>query len=406
MKIQRILELFSVNIRICFTELSTNVIRSIITSLGILLGVASLLVNVSFIRAMDNDIKQNLEQIGGLNIITISKKEAMTPEEILDFQRSPGLELADAQHLARNFSYIRSLLPQIDFRARVRHGANTHWSRAVAVSRDHLRVYNYEIASGSPFTVQHHAKRDAVCIMGRQAAERLFGREDPLEKTVTINGSLFKVIGIIHTEDNHSWRARQVLVPFSSYNYIFGKSPGNIDEIAIEISGSELVPRATRELHRALVSMHRGVDDIEISANDVKIDEMKTATAGMKILLGCIALISLLVGGISIMNIMFATIGDRIREIGIRKALGAQPSDILTQFMIESMMLCLVGGIPGMLLGAVITFIPEEMLPIKPLLSAGDYAMGVGFTLVVGIISGLFPALKAAGMQPVDALRY
>ncbi|MFW5813379.1 MAG: ABC transporter permease [Fibrobacterota bacterium] len=406
MTVQSFSELISVNIRICLNELWTNKARSFITSLGIFLGVASLLVNVSFIRAMDNDIKQNLEQIGGLRIVTISKKDPLTPEETRDFQRSPGLELSDAKTLAQSFDYIQSLLPQVDFRARVRYRANTHWSRAVAISQEHLRVYNYEISSGSPFSAKHHMRKEPVCIMGRQAARRLFGRENPLNKTVSINGIPFTVIGIIHTEDNHSWRARQVLVPYSSYNYLSGKKPDNIKEIAIEIKESDLVPRATQELHHALISMHRGVDDIEISANHVKIEEMETASAGMKVLLGSIALISLLVGGISIMNIMFATIGDRIREIGIRKALGAQPSDILTQFIIEAIMLCLVGGIPGMALGAAITLVPAELLPIKPLLSAGDYAIGVGFTLIVGILSGLFPALKAAGMQPVDALRY
>ncbi|MFP4163891.1 MAG: ABC transporter permease [Chitinispirillaceae bacterium] len=406
MKVQSFLELLSVNIRICLTEIWTNKARSFITSLGIFLGVASLLVNISFIRAMDNDIKQNLERIGGLKIITITKKEAMTPEESRKFQRSPGLELSDAHKLASQFSYIKSILPQIDFRARARYRTNVHWAHAFAVSPNHLKVYNYEIGPGTPFTPRHHARKEQVCIIGQSASRRLFGNENPLDKTVWLRNKPFTVTGIIHTEDKHSWRARQILIPFSSYNYLFQKRPGNIDEIALEISQSDLVTRATQELHQALVSMHRGVDDIEISANHVKIEEMKTANAGINVLLGSIALISLLVGGISIMNIMFATIGDRIREIGIRKALGAQGSDILTQFIIEAIMLCLVGGIPGMALGAVITLVPAELLPIKPLLTISDYALGVGFTLIVGVLSGLFPALKAAGMQPVDALRY
>jgi ABC-type antimicrobial peptide transport system permease subunit len=155
-----------------------------------------------------------------------------------------------------------------------------------------------------------------------------------------------------------------------------------------------------------MFALHRGIEDFEVEINLDKIKEMQTAALGMKAVLWSIAVISLLVGGISIMNIMFATIGDRIREIGIRKALGARDDDIFAQFLIEAVTVCFLGSIPGMLLGASITLMPEGIFPFDPTLTGTDYTVAVVFTLVAGILSGLFPALRAAKLLPVDALRF
>ncbi len=407
MKAASLWELLTVNVNICFAELTSNIGRTVITSLGIFLGVASLLVNVAFIRAMDSDIKRNLEEMGGLKIVTISQKDPVTSTEKREFQRSPGLTMEDLDSLSSRYSFIKSVLPQNEFRARLRSRANTFWAPAMAVSPAHLRVYNYQLESGSSFTSDHHVRKEAVCIIGKQAAERLLGRRaNPLNQTISVNGKPFTIIGVIHTEDNFSYRSRQILIPYSSYTYHFRKVSGKLKSVALEITSSDKVQLATSQLHFAMMSMHRGINDMEVSANYVQIEEMRTAAMGMKILLGSIALISLLVGGISIMNIMFATIGDRIREIGIRKAIGAQGSDIFTQFIIETITLSLIGGVPGMVLGTVITFLPPDLLPIHPVLSGADYLLAGGFTVCTGILSGLFPALKAAGMQPVEALRY
>ncbi|MBD3316562.1 MAG: FtsX-like permease family protein, partial [Chitinivibrionales bacterium] len=176
--------------------------------------------------------------------------------------------------------------------------------------------------------------------------------------------------------------------------------------VAVLLESVDYVDRAKRDLHTAVKIDHRGVEDFKIDASYDKIKEMEAASRGMKVILWSIAAISLIVGGVSIANIMFATIGDRIREIGVRKALGARSHDLFVQFMIESVLVCLVGGAPGMLLGGLVTLAPKETFPIVPALTIGDYAAALGFTVAAGLSSGLFPALRAATMQPVEALRY
>jgi putative ABC transport system permease protein len=152
--------------------------------------------------------------------------------------------------------------------------------------------------------------------------------------------------------------------------------------------------------------LHRGVVDFSVETNVEKLKDMEATNAGIQVVLAAIALISLCVGSISIMNTMFGTIGDRIREIGLRKALGARRRDLFTQFLIEAVLLSAVGGVPGILLGAAFTLFPAGTFPFEPALTALDYTITILFIVVAGLSSGVFPALKAANMEPVDALRY
>ncbi|MDG5814989.1 ABC transporter permease [Chitinispirillales bacterium ANBcel5] len=406
MILSRLRDLVFVNIRMCVLELWSNKVRSVITSLGIFLGVTSLLVNLAFIRAMEEEVRLNLEAIGGLRMLTISSVEPQSSQEAVQFSRSPGLRVEDAEKLAKRYDYITSVLPQIEFRSPVSSQGRSVWVRAQAVTYDHLRVYNYAVGKGREFTRDDHQRASNVCLIGSIVARRLFGNQEYIGSEIIINNRPFRIIGTIDTEDNLSYRARQVLIPFSSYMSQFSRPSATIDEIAVELSSSEVVPLAMEQMRNELKAMHRGVEDFEIVANYAQIEEMRVASQGLMILLGSIAAISLIVGGISIMNIMFATIGDRIREIGIRKALGARQSDLFTQFLIEAVSLCFVGGLFGLIIGVVLTNLSPDLFPIRPQLAIGDYILAILFTIITGLVSGLFPALRAAKMQPVDALRY
>jgi putative ABC transport system permease protein len=213
-------------------------------------------------------------------------------------------------------------------------------------------------------------------------------------------------VGVLDTEGMHGRRTMECLFPYSLYTTKVAHPNHEVEEVALLLESVAYVDRAKRELYRAIKTEHRGVEDFEIDAGYDKIKEMEIASRGMKVILWSIAAISLLVGGVSIANIMFATIGDRIREIGIRKALGAKSHDLFVQFVIEAVLVCLVGGGPGMLLGGAVTFIPEGTFPFEPALTVADYAAALTFTIAAGLFSGLFPALRAARMQPVEALRY
>lgn len=403
----RVKTILSVNLAVCIRELSSNRARSMITSLGIFLGVASLLINLAFIRAMDDDLKDNMERIGGLDIISINKIEAITPKEKLLFKNSGGLTPQDARYCVDEIPEVKSYIEYKNLRwSRVSSEGEQSWAKIVAVTPSYLSAYNYKWDDGRTFNNYDFKQRRQVCIIGKRLSGRLFGKGvNPVGKTIVVRKYPLKIIGTIFSESVQNNRAMEILFPFSLYTSKFG-NPRFMNSINLQLTHSMHSSKAITSIRNALKGRHRGVEDFAVEANTDKIAEMKAAAVGMKVLLWTIASISLLVGSISIMNIMFATIGNRIKEIGIRKALGAQRRDIFMQFIVESIIVCFLGGIPGVIVGSSFTLIPAGIFPFNPRLASIDYGVAVGFIIFAGFCAGIFPALKAASMEPVDALRY
>jgi len=397
-----------VNLRICLIEFYANRLRSFITSLGIFLGVASLLVNLAFVRGMDDDLKDNMERIGGLNIISVHSVDPVTDQEKIAFQQSPRLSFAEAEAVIQEIPQVEAVIKgrQIGWNRVTAMGKKTH-GKLVAVSREYLEAFNYSVSAGRTFTDEELAKRHYVCIIGPRIANRLFGAgADPLGQVIRIRNIPVRTIGTIRAESPRNSRSWELLFPHSIFAARFENAVSNLGSVIFRVNDSLEVNTVARLLEKKYRQLHRGVNDFEIETSSDKIKELKIAARGMKVLLWTIAVISLVVGGVSIMNIMFATIGDRIREIGIRKTIGAQRFDIFTQFMIEAVTLCFVGALPGMIVGASVTLMPVGIFPFIPRLELRDYVLSIMFTIMAGLISGLFPALKAAKMQPVEALRY
>lgn len=408
MRLSRWRAVLTVSLKLCLLEVYTNRSRSFITSLGIFLGVAALLFNLAFVRGMDDDLRSGMEKVGGLNVITLQAAEPVTPDEKTLFQRSPGLSIAEAEQLVEEFSYVNSTIRRKDLNWKRFHaaGKRSH-GKLTAVGTEYLEVYNYQVSHGRTLSEEDMTKRKHVCLIGSRLAERLFeGSGKALGKSLQVRGILLQVVGIIHSSTHRDRRAMECLFPFSTYATRFREATRGLSEVSLLLSSSVYVEQARNELSRRVQSLHRGVKDFEVEASLDKIREMQTASQGMKIILWSVAVISLVVGGISIMNIMFATIGDRIREIGVRKALGARRVDLFMQFLIEAVLVCFVGGIPGMIVGSSVTMMREGLLPYMPRLTVEDYAVAFSFTVIAGLLSGLFPAMRAARMQPVEALRY
>jgi putative ABC transport system permease protein len=404
----RLVKQISVSFNLCLIEIWSNKLRTVITSFGIFLGVTSYLVNVAFLRGIDLDIKTNLEQIGGLNIITIKKKKASTDDEKIQFNNSNGLKLSDIEEIATSLPYIKSTLPIIDIPWEIAKAAGKNrYVKPFAVSQSYLNAYNYEVQEGRPFTNTDYTKNLSVCLIGIRIVKELFPNDlSAVGKTITLLNHTFTIVGIIKTDDQFSYKAIQFLFPYSLYTSRFGVKDGTMEEIAVELKKSDYAEKARIDFTRLLKQKHRGIEDFEVESNGTKIQEMRAASTGIKVLLTSISVITLLIGGISIMNIMFAALGDRIREIGVRKALGARRSDIFMQFIIEAIMVSFVGGLPGLFIGGCVVFFPPGVFPYTPTLSFVDYGLAVVFTLVSGIISGMSPAIRASAMQPVEALRY
>jgi putative ABC transport system permease protein len=407
-KLSRAVHLIYLNFRLCVTDIWSNRLRTVITSFGIFLGVASYLVNVAFIRGIDNDIKSNLEEIGGLKIITIKNKKSATESEAIIFGNSTGIHLKEIEDISRTLPYISSVLPkeELDWSLSKANGKNAY-VKPIAINNDYFRVYNYQVQKGRLFTINEYNENQSVCLIGSRTVKKLFSSEtSAIGQSITLLNHSFTIVGIIKSESQYSWKAVQFLLPYTLYKKYLTANKSELEEVAVELKSSDFVAKARFEFSSILKQRHRGIQDFEIESNQSKIKEMRSASKGITILLGSISIITLLIGGISIMNIMFAAIGDRIREIGIRKALGAKKTDIFMQFIIEAIVVSFVGGLPGLILGASVILFPKGIFPYNPALTAPDFCLAIFFTLTAGILSGLSPALRASTMLPVEALRY
>jgi putative ABC transport system permease protein len=408
MNSSRILTILSVNFRLCLLEIFTNKTRSFISSLGIFLGTASLLVNMTFLRGMQSDITNTMERAGGLTVVTLRNADPQNDEDRKVFGRTGGLKLSEIYTLKERIPEISAVLVQQDLHwFHMTSGGRSTGARVNAVSEEHLATYNYQLSAGNDFTKAQFDRREKVCIIGSVIAGELFDNpDDVVGKIITFNGKMFSVVGVIYTKDKFDRRSRECLIPFSVYQSNFAGNFGHLENIAVRIGRVGDIAKAKTAIETQIRALHRGIPDTQVETNQDKIKEMETASLGMRILLSAIAFISLSVGSISIMNIMFGTIGDRIREIGVRKAIGAQRIDLFTQFLIEAVLVSFVGGLPGILVGASITLMPEGTFPFTPQLSAADFAVAFTFIAVAGVASGVFPALKASNMEPIEALRY
>jgi len=404
----RFVQQFKVSITLCLLELWSNRMRTVITSFGIFLGAVSYLVNVAFLRDIDDEMKRNMEEIGGLSILTIKKKAASTEEEKITFSASQGIQLSEIDTIAKKLTYIESTLPKIDLQwEMVKANGKYTYTKPIAASSEYLDAFNYKVEKGRTFTSNDFSSSINICLIGKKIVETLFGDDSNcIGKKVTIFSKEFTIVGIIETEDINSWKSIRFVFPYSLYIYRFGQKNKEIDEVSVKLVSSDFAEKAINDITRMLKQMHRGIMDFEIEANLTKLDELRAASSGIKILLSVISIITLCIGGISIMNIMFAALGDRIREIGIRKAMGAHRVDLFLQFIIEAIIVSLVGGVPGILLGSSILFFPKGIFPYIPILTAQDFVVALCFTMICGIVAGFTPALRAANMQPVEALRY
>ncbi|MBN1984131.1 MAG: ABC transporter permease [Chitinivibrionales bacterium] len=401
-------ELLLINLKLCFLEIASNRGRILITTLGIFLAVAALLLNMAFVRGMDDDLVTNMNDIGGLSLVKVTQKRITDREDKKNFHSATTMSYAEAQAIAREIPLIKQVLiyKEVGWRRTGANGKSTG-GRLMAITAECMDVFQYEITRGRTFALDDFFPNSQVCIIGKEIGKRLFGDEqDYIGRTLSIRSFTFTIIAVLKTTSINSIRNYEVLIPYPVYETRMKQPHEKTTEITFVLGDSRNARQAQSELMQAYRIHHRGASDVDVETNFDKIKEMESSSFALKLVLRLIAAISLLVGGISIMNIMFATIGNRIREIGVRKALGAKPYDIFIQFLIEAILVSCVGGIPGMVVAGLIVFLPTGAFPYEPRLTIDDYLLGLGFTIVSGVVSGLFPALKAGRMQPVAALRY
>ncbi len=395
-------------------SLAANKMRSGLTILGIVIGVAAVIAMLGIGRGAEASITGSIQGIG-TNLLFIFRGG---DESIRNPKR---LTLGDAQALQDPFAapHVLAVAPILEGNREVSFGNESTVTSVVGVTPEYASVRNYHVVEGEFIGEQHMLGRSAVAVLGPETAENLFGRRDGVVgETIRIEGQPFRVIGVLEAKGGGGLGPSQddrVLVPLSTAQVrVLSRGRDKVDVIIVQATSADDVPQTKEEIAQILRTRHRtpiGADDFTIVTQDEFLDTFQTVTSVITIFLGGVAAISLLVGGIGIMNIMLVSVTERTREIGLRKALGARKSDILIQFLAESSLLSLVGGLLGIALGwgismAVAHIAERSNTPLTPQIGLDSVLLATLFSAAVGLFFGLYPANRAANLEPVEALRY
>jgi putative ABC transport system permease protein len=393
-------------------SLSSNKMRSGLTILGIVIGVASVIAMLSLGSGTEASITQEIANIGTNLLYVSSGGDAANPEP---------LTLKDAEALLKPSAApaVANVAPTMQSQTTVSVAGESTKTSLVGITPDFFLVQNAPLAEGSSITQAHLESYAAVALLGADVAEALFDTQTGLiGKSVRIGNQPFKVIGVLEGQGGNNLGSsdNRILVPLTTaqVRLVQRSTSDQVDMIYVQAKSSEDVPAAIEQVSQILRSRHRrnlGQDDFSIVSTQSFLDMASTITGTITAFLGGIAGVSLLVGGIGIMNIMLVTVVERTREIGLRKAMGARKNDIRLQFLVESSFLSLGGGVIGILLGWGIALLVGQIatmggVAIQPVVEPGVILLATLFSAAVGLFFGLYPANRAAGLQPVEALRY
>ena len=396
-------------------SLSGNKLRSGLTVLGIVIGVAAVIAMLAVGQGAQASITGSISGIG-TNLLFVFRGD---PGDTI---RNPKpLTLGDADALRDQFAApsIEAVAPALQGNGVVSFGGEQTSPQLFGVTPEYFQVRNLNLAEGEPITEEHMLGRASVVILGPETAKTLFGHSDGVTgETVRIEGQPFRVIGVLQSKGGGAFGSEddQALVPFTTAQarLIRRSTSDRVDIIFIQAVSGDLVTQASDEITSILSTRHRneiGLNDFTIFTQQDLLTTFASITGILTIFLGGIAGISLLVGGIGIMNIMLVSVTERTREIGLRKALGARKRDILTQFLTESSLLSLIGGIIGIMLGWLISFLVGRIAAASgtaftPIVGINAIALATIFSAAVGLFFGIYPANRAASLEPVEALRY
>jgi putative ABC transport system permease protein len=395
-------------------SLSANKIRSALTILGIVIGVAAVIAMVSIGRGAENTITGSIQGIG-TNLIFIFRGGS-------DDVRNPKpLTLGDAQAIADPFQApsVVGVAPVLTGSAKITYGGESTSPTLSGVTPDYAQVRNYKVAEGEFINEAHMLGQASVVLLGPEVAENLFGRtQGVVGETVRIEGQPFRVLGVLESKGGSAFSNQDdsALIPLTTAQarLLRRSTQDRVDLILVQAISAQTVAQASDEAAQILRTRHRtqiGADDFTVLTQQDFIATASTITNVLTIFLGGIAAISLLVGGIGIMNIMLVSVSERTREIGLRKAVGAHKNDILIQFLTESSVLSFIGGVIGILLGWGISVLVGQIAAannadISPSIGLDIVLIATLFSTAVGLFFGIYPANRAANLEPVEALRY
>jgi putative ABC transport system permease protein len=398
-------------VRIAGRALTRNKMRSFLTMLGIIIGVAAVITMVALGTGAQTSIQNSIAALGS-NTITISAGSVTSGGVRTGAFGSSRLTVEDARAIAQHVHHLAAVTPLTQNGSQVVFQEQNWATNILGVNQDYQIIRNWSVASGR-FLQEDDIRASAkVCVLGSVVADQLFPNQDPLGQTVRIGRVPVRVVGVLTSKGEASFGPSQddvVVVPYSTaMRRLFNST--YLRNITASAASEDSVTPAVEEISRLLRERHRlgekDEDDFTVRTQAEFAQTAAQSTQVFTMLLGGIASVSLLVGGIGIMNIMLVSVTERIREIGIRMALGARGSDILRQFLVEAMMLSLLGGVLGVALAWVLTEVGSRFMPMPLQISPGSVVLAFAFSAGVGIFFGLYPAVSASRLDPIQALRH
>ncbi|MEI7639882.1 MAG: ABC transporter permease [bacterium] len=400
---------FSEFVRQALSAMLGNKMRSILSMLGILIGVAAVIAMLALGEGAKDSMKQTFSSLGSNLLMVMPGANRMGGVQMASGTVT-RFTLQDVDALAK-LNEIKMSSGNVNSRAQVVYGAN-NWNTQVQGTGENYPVLHNAVPNyGRFFSDTEIRIRERVAVLGTTVASNLFGDSNPVGQTIKINRVAFKVIGVMPSKGSGGFRDNDdvIVIPITTAMYrLMGKE--YVDSIDAQVKDETLTQQATDSITAAIRKRHNIVKTTDTSfsiMNMADIQKSLQATMGaMTLLLGCIAAISLIVGGIGIMNIMLVSVTERTREIGLRKAIGARKNDILMQFIVEAILMTTIGGIAGIILGSAVAYIISLVVHWATKISMFSVIISTVFSIAIGLIFGILPARKASELSPIDALRY
>jgi putative ABC transport system permease protein len=391
--------------------LRANKGRSVLTTLGIIIGVAAVIAIVALGEGASASVSSQLAGLG-TNLLTIMPGSTRTGGAAAGAGSATSLKADDATAIAQNVQGLSGVSPVVSGNAQIIYGSQNWSTRVQAVTAAYLPINDWKIAQGSAFTDQDNTNANNVAILGQTVATNLFPNgQSPIGQLVRIRNVPFTVVGVLASKGSSGFGDQDdtIMIPFRTGQVrLFGAS--NINQIVVQVADATQIPSVTTEIQTLLRQRHTlqstTSDDFTIRNNADIISRVSSVSDTMTMLLGGVAAVSLVVGGIGIMNIMLVSVTERTREIGIRLAIGAQPQDVMFQFLVEAVVLSLLGGIIGILIGAGVAVALPLVAGWATVVPWNAIVLSFGVSAAIGMFFGIYPARKASQLDPIVALRY